>query len=108
MKKFITTGYEILTKKIKDSRGVRFVMLTDLHGLSFGEENRLLLEEIDRLKPDAVLITGYDCEKRAFFPKTGRNADKTYCKQMQSLLFSWKSRVQTVFRRMLSGRISGV
>lgn len=58
MKKFITTGYEILTKKIKDSRGVRFVMLTDLHGLSFGEENRLLLEEIDRLKPDAVLITG--------------------------------------------------
>lgn len=58
MKTFVTTGYEIFTDKIKNPRGVRFVMLTDLHGIVFGEENSLLLEEIDRLQPDGVLITG--------------------------------------------------
>lgn len=58
MKSFITTKYEIATEKIRNPEGVRFVMLTDLHGVKFGKENRLLLKVIDKLKPDAVLITG--------------------------------------------------
>lgn len=58
MKKFITTNYEIHSEKIKDSRGVRFVMLTDLHGLSFGKDNEALLSAIREANPDAVLVAG--------------------------------------------------
>lgn len=57
-KKFITTKYEIHSDKIKSQRGVRFVMLTDLHGLTFGKDNEQLLLEIQKQNPDAVLVTG--------------------------------------------------
>lgn len=58
MKKFITTNYEIHTDKIKDSAAVRFVLLTDLHGLVFGEENEMLFKAIETSSPDAVLVAG--------------------------------------------------
>lgn len=58
MKKFIVTNYEIHTEKIKESKGVRFVMLTDLHGLVFGKDNEMLLKAIEESHPDAVLVAG--------------------------------------------------
>lgn len=38
--------------------GFTMVILADLHGNELGEENRTLLEAIDREKPDAVFIAG--------------------------------------------------
>ncbi|MCR5733155.1 MAG: metallophosphoesterase [Lachnospiraceae bacterium] len=35
-----------------------FVMLSDLHGMDYGQDNRRLLELIDRISPDAVLLAG--------------------------------------------------
>lgn len=58
MKKFITTNYEIHTEKIKGSSAVRFVFLTDLHGLVFGKKNKALLEAIEVCHPDAVFVAG--------------------------------------------------
>lgn len=58
MKNFITTTYKIRTEKITNPKGVRFAFLTDLHGTTFGEENELLLEALEREAPDAVLLTG--------------------------------------------------
>lgn len=47
---------EIASPKIKKER--KLVFLTDLHDKEFGDGNRELLEEISRIKPDAVLIGG--------------------------------------------------
>lgn len=58
MNKFVVTHYEIPTKKIKKGSSVRFVMLTDLHGLSFGKDNEELFRVICDVNPDAVLVTG--------------------------------------------------
>ena len=56
-KHFVTERYRISSKKIR-GRKKEFVFLSDLHNNEFGEKNRLLTEEIDRIRPDAVLIGG--------------------------------------------------
>lgn len=56
MKKFVTVSYEISSEKIKEP--VRFCVLTDLHGLSFGEGNEGLRRAIDACSPDGILIAG--------------------------------------------------
>lgn len=58
MNKFVVTNYEICTKKVRKGSSARFVMLTDLHGLSFGKDNEELFRAICDADPDAVLITG--------------------------------------------------
>ncbi len=50
--------YEIQTGKLKGNREVKFAVLTDLHGVEFGENNQALLEEIKGEHPDAVLVLG--------------------------------------------------
>ena len=56
-KHFVTDHYRISSKKIKGQKR-DFVFLSDLHNNEFGVNNRLLIEEIDRIHPDAVLIGG--------------------------------------------------
>lgn len=57
-KTFRTKSYKIQTDKVNDSRGARFAVLTDLHGLVFGKNHALLIEAIRKAGPDAVLILG--------------------------------------------------
>lgn len=56
-KHFVTDHYQIASGKIKGNKR-EFVFLSDLHNNEFGEKNRKLVEEIDRIRPDAVLIGG--------------------------------------------------
>lgn len=56
-KHFVTDHYQITSEKIKGNKR-EFVFLSDLHNNEFGEKNRKLVEEIDRIRPDAVLIGG--------------------------------------------------
>lgn len=56
-KHFVTDHYQISSEKIKGNER-EFVFLSDLHNNEFGEKNRILTEEIDRICPDAVLIGG--------------------------------------------------
>lgn len=58
MKKFKAVHYTIHTDKIKDVKGVRLLVLADLHGLEFGTKNQELLTAIERYQPDAILIAG--------------------------------------------------
>ena len=51
-----TEYYRIYSGKIK--KKCRFVFLSDLHEKEFGEENALLLQRIQELKPDFILIGG--------------------------------------------------
>ena len=51
-----TKKYNIYTKKVK--KDSRIVFITDLHGKKFGEDNKILLEKIDKENPDVVLIGG--------------------------------------------------
>lgn len=53
---FVTEEMVFYSPKIK-KEGV-FVFLSDLHDNEFGRDNRDLLREIERLKPDAILIGG--------------------------------------------------
>lgn len=57
MQKFVISHYKSTLKKIK-GEGVTFAVITDLHGLQFGENNCRLLEAVRRIKPDAVLAVG--------------------------------------------------
>ena len=58
MKDFRVKKYQIHTDKIQNPEGVRFVLLADLHGISYGRENVRLVETIRRLNPDAILSAG--------------------------------------------------
>lgn len=54
--RFIVKNYKISTEKTKHSH--KFVVLADLHGKEYGEQNRKLLAAIDEQKPTGVLIAG--------------------------------------------------
>ena len=46
------------TSSIKIDSRVRVIQLSDLHGSSYGENNRKLLERIEALEPDIIICTG--------------------------------------------------
>ncbi|MCM1038701.1 MAG: metallophosphoesterase [Ruminococcus sp.] len=54
--RLVISEYDIDSKKINGE--YTFVLLSDLHNKSFGENNEKLLEKIDALAPDAVLAAG--------------------------------------------------
>lgn len=56
LRRFRTTTYQITSEKVQSD--VRLVLLADLHGFSYGKENRRLLAAIKRAAPDVILIAG--------------------------------------------------
>lgn len=54
--RFVNVEYEITSDKVK--KPCRLVLLSDLHNKSFGKDNRRLIDEIDRISPDAILVAG--------------------------------------------------
>lgn len=58
MKSFQTKHYEIQSEKIKKGTELKFVVLSDLHGIEFGEAHSQLIEAVEKEKPDAVLVAG--------------------------------------------------
>lgn len=53
---FETVHYYLQSKKIKSPMAL--VMLADLHNYLYGENNQILLEEIDRHSPNLICIAG--------------------------------------------------
>lgn len=53
---FQTVHYRLRSKKIKSP--VTIVMLADLHNRIYGDENKILLGEIDKVSPDFVCLAG--------------------------------------------------
>ena len=53
---FETVHYQIQSKKIKSP--VTIVMLADLHNHTYGENNKILLGEIEKNSPDFVCLAG--------------------------------------------------
>ncbi len=53
---FETTFYRVSSAKIQEP--VRLILLTDLHNNEFGRANRDLVKEIERLKPDIIVMAG--------------------------------------------------
>lgn len=54
--RFVVRSYTFTGKNLK--KGCRFVLLSDLHGKSYGRHNERLLRKIDEIKPDGILIAG--------------------------------------------------
>ena len=54
--RFVVTTYKILTDKTKHSH--RLIVLADLHGKEYGENNEKLLKAIDEQNPTGILIAG--------------------------------------------------
>lgn len=54
--RFVTVRYEIKSKKI--AKECTFVLISDLHNKSFGQQNEKLLSKIEELSPDAILAAG--------------------------------------------------
>ena len=54
--RLVVRNYEIRNNKI--SNELNIIFLTDLHGVSFGKNNKRLIEKIDNLKPDIIAIAG--------------------------------------------------
>lgn len=76
---FVTERYVIASEKLRDEKR-NFVFLSDLHNNRLGADNERLLAEIDRIRPDAVLIGGDmmvckgKCEIETVLSLTGRLA----------------------------------
>ena len=46
------------TSSIKVDGNVRVIQISDLHGASYGENNKKLLERVEALNPDVIICTG--------------------------------------------------
>lgn len=57
MKKFKTTFYKIESEKIKN-QGIKIAVITDLHNVELGKNNKDLLNKIRIELPDMILIAG--------------------------------------------------
>lgn len=53
---FRETFYNVSSLKVDSN--VRVVQVSDLHGCSYGEDNKKLLERIEALEPDIIICTG--------------------------------------------------
>ena len=56
--KFVRKVYEIHSDKLKDGQSLSLTLLSDLHLAEYGPENELLIQEICRINPDAVVLAG--------------------------------------------------
>ena len=56
MKTFQIKHYSISSEKIREP--LCLAVITDLHGISYGRENNVLISSINKLNPDAVLVAG--------------------------------------------------
>lgn len=54
--RYVIRNYKFKTGKLK--KPYRFVVLSDLHNKQFGKDNKRLLDEIERQKPEAVFLAG--------------------------------------------------
>ncbi len=53
------TKYTVSSQKLPESfDGFRIVQISDLHNAEFGKGNRRLIEEIQKLRPDIIVLTG--------------------------------------------------
>lgn len=58
-KSLVTTEIEIQNEKIPENfSGYRIVHISDLHNTEFGKNNKRLIEEIEKAKPDIIVMTG--------------------------------------------------
>lgn len=56
---FHTVHYKIISEKLPSQfDGFRIAHLSDLHGAVFGRRNEKLLQEIQKIKPDMIVMTG--------------------------------------------------
>ena len=53
---FVVRKYDIETDKIRGD--YTFVLLSDLHGYSYGKDNERLIKAIDKVSPDVILCAG--------------------------------------------------
>ncbi len=54
----IEKTFYCIGKKSADKTAFRIVQVSDLHGKEFGKNNAVLLDEIERLSPDLIAVTG--------------------------------------------------
>ncbi len=67
------TRYTVESEKVR-ADGVRIVHLTDLHGKSFGKDNKKLIGKVAEQKPDFIAVTGDIIHK--YRPKDVEVAEK--------------------------------
>ncbi len=70
-----TRKYLLHSDKIK--KDLSFVILSDLHGRSFGEDNEQLIDKIEALKPDMVIMSGDIMTAKDPFFSIERGVDRT-------------------------------
>lgn len=58
MKKFRIRDYEVFSGKIKENTRAKFAVISDLHGLSFGENNCELIAAVKGSRPDGIMVVG--------------------------------------------------
>ncbi len=61
-------SYTIKSKKIK--KDVNIVLLTDHHGCYYGDEQEILIDDIEKIKPDIILYSGDIFDDRLPFDNT--------------------------------------
>lgn len=45
---------------LKVNNKIRVIQISDLHNASFGDDNKVLIDRVEKLKPDLIILTG-DC-----------------------------------------------
>lgn len=56
MNRFVVKPYEIKSKKV--TKPYRFMVLSDLHGKTYGKNNQRLVNAIKKWNPDSIMIAG--------------------------------------------------
>jgi len=70
--KIVVTNYHISSPKLpKAFDGFCIVQISDVHGKLFGEKQSRLVNEVSKLKPDIIAITGDLVDRRRYREKPG-------------------------------------
>lgn len=68
--RFVIREYTCTSNKLR--KDIKFILLSDLHGKSFGRDNEKLIKTIEKLSPDGILVAGdmYTAERNEDIRKT--------------------------------------
>lgn len=79
--RLVTTEYTLTFPNLPEGfDGLRIVQLSDLHGMSFGQDNKGLINSVSKLQPDLIVLTGDYIEGVSDLPTV-----ETLCRELVKL-----------------------
>lgn len=92
---FKETFYNV--SSIKVDSPVRVIQISDLHGVSYGKNNKKLIERVSALKPDIILLTGDIVDSATEDLEYAENLAKSFSEIAPSYYIYGNNEAETIY-----------